>query len=75
MINRIKKGMSNKCNNEDKEFYKNDPDDLILWVDNRESVGQRLFSFDKVIIFNMFRDYPFKLTKEQIEIFDRENPH
>ena len=35
MINRIKKGMSNKCNNEDKEFYKNDPDDLIWWVDNR----------------------------------------
>ena len=38
MINRIKKGMSNKCNNEDKEFYKDDPDDLIWWVDNRESL-------------------------------------
>lgn len=32
-------------------------------------------SFDKKTIFNIFADYPHKLTKEQKEIFDKENPY
>ena len=30
---------------------------------------------NKKTIFNLFQDYPYKLTKEQKEIFDRENPY
>ena len=57
------------------EFVKNNPTDTIWWVDNhKEVIGEWLFSFDKVTVFNMFQDYPLKLTKEQKEIFDRENP-
>ena len=56
-------------------FYKNNETDSIWWVDNYDSVGVMLFSFDKKQVFNLFADYPFKLTKEQIEIFNKENPY
>lgn len=56
-------------------FYKNKKNDIIWWVDNiEEKFGVWLFSFDKKHIFNLFQDYPDKLTKEQKEIFDKENP-
>lgn len=56
-------------------WYKNDPIDKIWWLDNAdEKVGEWIFSFDKKTTFNMFADYPHKLTKEQKEIFDKENP-
>lgn len=56
-------------------FYKNNPEDMIWWVDNPEKVGEWLFSFDKKEVFNMFADYPHRLTPEQKEIFDKENPY
>lgn len=56
-------------------FYKNNRSDKIWWVDNSESVGERLFTFDKKTIYNMFSDYPAKLTPEQKELFDKENPY
>lgn len=57
------------------DFYKNNPNDTIWWVDNLETVGEFLFSFDRKKIFNMFRDYPHELTKEQKRVFDKENPN
>lgn len=56
------------------EFYKNEPNDQIWWLDVEDVIGEFLFSFDKEKIFNLFEDYPQNLTKEQKEIFDRENP-
>lgn len=56
-------------------FYKEKPTDTIWWVDNPEILGDVLFSFDKKEVFNLFGDYPWKLTKEQKEIFDKENPY
>lgn len=56
-------------------FYKKNNTDQIWWIDNIETVGEHLFTFDKKQIFNLFRDYPYKLTKEQKEIFDKENPY
>lgn len=55
-------------------FYKEKPNDKIWWVDN-DMTGVYEFSFDKKTIFNLFADYPHKLTVEQKEIFDKENPH
>ena len=58
------------------KWYKNNPEDKIWWLDNAdEKVGEWIFSFDKKTTYNMFADYPHNLTKEQKEIFDKENPY
>ena len=58
------------------KWYKDNPDDKIWWLDNGDKVtGEWVFSFDKKEQFNLFADYPHKLTKEQKEIFDKENPY
>ena len=56
------------------EFYRNNVSDQIWWVDNGK-IGVWEFSFDKRKIYNMFRDYPHELTKEQKRIFDEEDPY
>nr|DAX70227.1 MAG TPA: hypothetical protein [Caudoviricetes sp.] len=57
------------------DFYKENPTDKVWWISNIDTFGEHLFSFDKKVIFNLFRDYPHNLTKEQKEIFDSENPY
>lgn len=56
-------------------FYKENPDDKIYWVHDPDRIGEWLFSFDKKTVYNMFADYPYKLTKEEKAIFDEENPY
>lgn len=56
-------------------LYKNNPEDVIWWVDNVENVGEFVFTFDREVFFNLFRDYPYALSEEQIKIFNRENPY
>lgn len=56
-------------------FYKEHPDDVIWQVDPGDQIGLWLFSFDKKTIFNMFKDYPWKLTAEQKRIFDKQFPY
>lgn len=56
-------------------FYKNNDTDTIWWAENVNTIGQHEFSFDKIKIYNLFKDYPYKLTKEEKEIFDKENPY
>ena len=55
-------------------FYKNRSKDKIYWLYNPDKRGEIVFSFDKKNTFNLFADYPHALTKEQKEIFDKENP-
>lgn len=58
------------------KWRKRRPEDIIWWLDNKgKMVGEWVFSFDKKKRFNMFANYPWKLTPEQKEIFDRENPY
>ena len=57
------------------DFYKNDESDLIWWTAPIEKIGEILFSFDKKTVFNFWKDYPEKLTSEQIKIFQKENPN
>ena len=56
-------------------FYKEHKDDKVYWVDNSGTMGEFLFSFDKKKVFNLYKDYPEKLSKEEKIIFDKENPY
>lgn len=56
------------------KLFKNNPTDKIWWVDTSDRDGVWEFTFDKKEVFNMFADYPHKLTPEQKAIFDKENP-
>lgn len=58
------------------DFYKNHSTDKIYWIEKSDmTLGEYLFTFDKVHIFNLFKDYPYKLNAEQKDIFDKENPY
>lgn len=46
-------------------FYKNHKSDVIFWVDNKDTIGEHLFTFDKLKIYNLFADYPHNLTPEE----------
>ena len=48
------------------DFMKNS----FRWIEEPDKIGERFFTFDGITIFNLFRDYPYKLTPEQKEIFD-----
>ena len=56
----------------DRYFYKKKKSDTIWWL--KETTDAHKFSFDKEKVFDLMRDYPDKLTPEQKEIFERENP-
>lgn len=71
------------------EFYKENPKDKIWKVthyvlnDKTKGIiegnvdtikGEILFSFDKKKIYNAWIDYPYNLTEEEKELFDKENP-
>lgn len=55
-------------------WYKNEETDKIWWEDT-DYIGEFIFSFDKQHEYNLFQDYPYKLTKEEKALFDQENPH
>lgn len=57
------------------KLFKNNPTDKIWWVDTSDKDGNFVFTFDKKEYFNLFADYPHKLTAEQKKIFDKENPY
>lgn len=59
-------------NGSDKDFYKKKSSDIIWWA--KEQADEHMFSFDKVTVYDLMRDYPEKLTPQQKEIFDNENP-
>ena len=53
---------------------KHDEQLSVTWIENPDTVGEMLFTFDGVKIFNLFRDYPHELKLEQKKAFDVENP-
>lgn len=57
------------------DFYKENDTDRIWWVDTVDRIGLYLFSFDRKKIYNLFSDYPHKLSAEEKRIFDEENPY
>ena len=45
----------------------NNNDLHVKWIENPEKIGEMIFTFDGEKVFNLFRDYPYALTKEQID--------
>lgn len=56
-------------------FKKHNKDDKVWWVIAPTMKGLMLFSFDKIKIYNLYKDYPRNLSPEEKEIFDKENPY
>ena len=57
------------------DFYKENDTHRIWWVNTVDHIGLYLFSFDRKKIYNLFSDYPHKLSPEEKRIFDEENPY
>lgn len=57
------------------DFYKEHKSDKVWWVDTVDKIGKYLFSFDRKKIYNLFSDYPQKLSSEEKAVFDKENPY
>ena len=57
------------------DFYRNNVNDVVWWVNNANTIGEHLFTFDKQKIYNLFADYPHNLTPKEKAIFDKENPY
>ena len=57
------------------EFYRNNVNDVVWWVNNADTIGEHLFTFNKQKIYNLFADYPHNLTPKEKAIFDKENPY
>lgn len=56
-------------------FYKKKDNDKIWSVEEIGNIGKLLYSFDKKNIYNLWTDYPHNFTKEEKELFDKENPY
>ena len=56
-------------------FYKKKENDKIWSVEEIGYIGKLLYSFYKKNIYNLWTDYPHNFTKEEKELFDKENPY
>lgn len=57
------------------DFYKENDNDRVWWVNTVDRVGLYLFIYDRKKIYNLFSDYPHNLSPEEKKIFDKENPY
>ena len=58
-----------------KKIYREKKDDKVWWLDNSKAVGELVFTLDKKTFYNLFRDYPDKLTVQEWVDFNKENPY
>ena len=54
--------------------HRKDENSKVWWAYVEGYKGIHIFSFDRVRTFNLFRDYPYKLTEEEKRIFDECEP-
>lgn len=59
------------------DFYKDkeNKDNKIWWTSKIDRIGELNISFDRKKIYNLFEDYPYNMTEEEIEIFEKEEPY
>lgn len=55
--------------------HKKSDSDKVYWLTKKdESIGEFLFSFDLKKVYNIYTDYPEKLSNEELRVFNKENP-
>lgn len=60
------------CDIEDYEnFSKENKDSRVWWTGKLNEIGPLYISFDKKKIYNLFEDYPYNMTIEEIEILEK----
>lgn len=55
-------------------WFKWNINDKVWWKDTGDEFWKYVISFDKKNEFDLFEDYPHKLTAEEKETFDKEYP-
>ena len=55
------------------QYARNDGEKI--WWKNTDTIGEWVFSFDMKKDYNMYHDYPHNMTKDEVELFDKENPY
>lgn len=62
------------CRIKDEDFYKEkkNKNSKIWWTNKIGVTGELNISFDRKKIYNLFEDYPYNMTKEEIEVFEKE---
>ena len=56
------------------EFYRKDKKSKVWWAYVKGYKGIHIFSFDKMKTYNLFHDYPYKLSPVEKAIFDEYEP-
>ena len=47
----------------------------IWWTSKTDVMGEANISFDRKKIYNLFEDYPYNMSKEEIQILQEEEPY
>lgn len=66
------------CHNpEYEDFYKEKKNakNKIWWTSKIDTLGELSISFDREKIYNLFEDYPYNMTEEEIAILKKEEPY
>ncbi len=61
------------------KFEKKKASDKVQWAslldeEGQAIMGRYMFTFDGKKVYDLFNDYPKKLSDEELTIFDKENP-
>lgn len=57
------------------DFYKDSESAKVWWTSKIDAVGELNISFDRKKIYNLFEDYPYNMTTEEVKIFEEEEPY
>ena len=56
-------------------FFKLNDGDRVWWTVSGDRLGGQKFSFDKKKVYDLFKDYPEKLSVEEWLVFNAENEY
>ena len=58
-----------------KKVFKRKKGDKVYWLEQPGVIGDMVFSFDGKKRYNLFRDYPHKLSVKEWLVFNAENEY